>query len=133
MDSERIDGREAASVPEPIKVQVKIDHKNYHLVSTEPEAYLHKVAELVNGKLAEIESRNQFISTDVKMVLTALNLAEDVIKSQNETATLRQEMKELRAQVEEMEVELDCLREEEQNVQTAMFDKTGKPTEHGKR
>ncbi len=120
-------------MPEPIKVQVKIDHKNYHLVSTEPEAYLHKVAELVNGKIAEIESRNQFISTDVKMVLTALNLAEDVIKSQSELVALQQEMKELRAHVEEMEVELDCLREEEQNVQTAMFDKAGKPTEHGKR
>ena len=121
---------------EPIRVQVQIDHKNYNLVPTEPEEYLHKVAELVNGKIGEIEGRNQFISTDIKMVLTALNLAEDVVKEQIEMATLRQQMKRLQARVEEMEVELDCLREAErtnQKKQTEMFDTGEKPKNHGNR
>lgn len=118
-------------MPEPIRVQVKIDHRNYHLVSTEPEAYLHKVAAFVNDKIAEIESRNQFIGTDVKMVLTALNLAEDAIKAQNETVELQRQVKELQTRIEELEVELDCVQEDAPKAQMEMFDKGGKSGSRG--
>ncbi len=101
-------------MPEPIRVQVVIDKKNYHLVSTEPEEYLHKVAKIVNQKVEDIEQRNQFISSDVKMVLTALNLAEDVVKIREEHALLQKSMQELQAKVEDLKTEIACLQEEMQ-------------------
>lgn len=76
---------------EPIRVEVKIDQRKYHLVSGEPAEHLHKVAELVNGKMEEIAQRNQFIGTDLKMMLTALNLAEDLLKLQQENEVLRRQ------------------------------------------
>lgn len=76
---------------EPIRVEVKIDQRKYHLVSSEPAEHLHKVAELVNGKMEEIAQRNQFIGTDLKMMLTALNLAEDLLKLQQENDSLRRQ------------------------------------------
>ncbi len=112
-------------MPEPIRVQVNIDKKNYHLVSTEPEEYLHKVARMVNQKVEEIEQRNQFISSDVKMVLTALNLAEDVVRAREESALLQKKVREFQAQIEELKTEVACLQEEiQQNTQKQQGGKT---------
>ena len=79
------------------KTIVKIGGKEYTMVGTETEAYIKKVAECVDHMRNEIHI-NTGLTEPKLMVLTALNLADELLKAQAEVKQIRKEVNLLRRQ-----------------------------------
>ncbi|MCR5743540.1 MAG: cell division protein ZapA [Lachnospiraceae bacterium] len=82
-------------------VEVIIGGKVYTVSGYEEEAYLHKVAAYINGKVLELQSQSGFSkqSSDMQNALIQLNIADDYFKKMREvedlSAKLREQDKEL--------------------------------------
>ena len=75
------------------KVEVKINNIEYTLVTNEPEEYVQRVALLVNKRMNEISEGSPQLSTAMKAVLTAINLADECLKNESVLDNLRIELK----------------------------------------
>lgn len=62
-------------------VTIKINGIEYNLKGDEREEYLHKVAGYVDKKIKNIMGKNEKLSTSSAAILTALNLGDDMFKS----------------------------------------------------
>src|SRR5665647_3015570 len=62
-------------------VTIKINGIEYNLKGDEREEYLHKVASYVDKKIKNIMGKNEKLSTSSAAILTALNLGDDMFKS----------------------------------------------------
>lgn len=76
------------------RISVKICGIEYILVSTEAPEYVHKVAYMVDKKMNEILESNTKLSTAQAAVLTAVNLADERIKSSEGSDNLRDQVAE---------------------------------------
>jgi cell division protein ZapA len=77
-------------------VTIKINGVEYNLKGDEREEYLHMVASYVDKKIKNIMSNNEKLSTSSAAILTALNLGDDMFKSNSHS-------KELLTKVESLE------------------------------
>ena len=71
------------------KIRVRISDVDYTLVSTEPPEYIHKVAYIVDKKMTEIIKTNSRLSSAMAAILTAVNLADEQLKSLESADNLR--------------------------------------------
>ena len=71
-----------------IKTVVKIAGKEYTIVGSESEEYIHRVAIYVDKKMNEI-GQHINLSTLMQAVLTAINLADVCLKQQDEITQLK--------------------------------------------
>ncbi len=106
------------------KVEVKINNIEYTLVTTEPEEYVQRVALLVNRKMNELTEANPRLSTAMKAVLAAVNVADDFLKNQGILDNMRVELKGyveenrgLSAELEKKQTEVEKLREDVHKLQ----------------
>ena len=106
------------------KVEVKINNIEYTLVSSEPEEYVQRVALLVNKKMNEITATAPHLSTAMKAVLSAINIADDCLKTEGILDNLRvelkgymEESKGLGMELEAKKLEVDKLREDIHKLQ----------------
>ena len=76
------------------KITVTVAGKNYTLVSGDPPAYVKRVAEFVDRRLNETAAVTNLPSAQVA-VLTCFNLAEDLLKAQDENTLLRRQVEQL--------------------------------------
>ena len=76
------------------KITVTVAGKNYTLVSNDPPAYVKRVAASVDRKLSETEAVTNLPSGQAA-VLTCFNLAEDLLKAQDENTMLRKQMEKI--------------------------------------
>lgn len=76
------------------KITVTVAGKNYTLVSGDPPEYVKRVAAYVDRKLRETEAVTNLPSGQAA-VLTCFNLAEDLLKAQDENTLLRKQMEQL--------------------------------------
>ena len=74
------------------RVEVKINNAEYVLVTEEPEESVQRVALLVNKRMAQIQEGNKQLSTAMNAVLTAINIADDLLKSEEIQDNLRGEL-----------------------------------------
>ncbi len=74
------------------RVEVKINNVEYMLVTNEPEEYVQKVALLVNKRMAQIQEGNKHLSTAMTAVLTAINIADELLKNEEAQDKLRDEL-----------------------------------------
>lgn len=81
---------------EPNKAVVRIGGREYTMRGFVSEEYIHKVAIYVDKKMEEIEKRQPALSTTMLAVLTAINLADEIMQQREEIERLRQELKELK-------------------------------------
>lgn len=79
------------------KTMVRIGGRDYMMRGFESEEYIHKVAIFVDKKMAEISKCQPNLSTSMIMVLTAINLADEVIKLKAQTETLEQQVSEMKS------------------------------------
>ena len=107
-----------------IKVTVNINGKDYNLKGRDDEEYLKQVAEYVDGKISEITTKNQFLSTGDAAVLAAVNIADDLYENDIEyqkvkkikvsleerNQTLSDTIKELRERIENLQKEKNNLK-----------------------
>jgi len=73
------------------------------------ENYMRRVAIFVDRKISELSMVTRMNVQD-SAVLTAVTVADDLIKSQDENKRIRRELEEMRAQLEQMQKELDALK-----------------------
>ena len=76
------------------KITVTVAGKNYTLVSGDPPEYVQRVAACVDRTLGETAAVTNLPSGQAA-VLTCFNLAEDLLKAQDENTLLRKQMEQL--------------------------------------
>lgn len=74
------------------RITVSICGGDYTLVAEENPSYMQKVAALVDGKMSEIMASGRVSRTDAA-VLAAANLADELLKQQASTESLRSQLK----------------------------------------
>lgn len=106
------------------KVEVKINNIEYTLLSNEPEEYVQRVALLVNKHMNKITESSPQLSTAMKAVLTAINIADDYLKNESVLDNIRvelkgymEEAKGLSSELESKKIEADKLREDVHKLQ----------------
>lgn len=98
------------------KVVIRIAGKDYTLVGSEPDEYIHKVGLYIDKKMNEIMLRNSRLSTSFAAVLTAINVADDYFKSKTEEISLGKEKDELVNETEKLKCEIEQLREQNEEL-----------------
>ena len=78
------------------KTTVTVGGKEYTLVSSESPEYMNRVAAYVDRKLEEMSMATR-LPTNMVAVLTALNMADELMKAHDENSRLRREIMALRA------------------------------------
>ena len=77
------------------KTTVRVAGKDYALVSTDSPEHLNRVASYVDRQMTET-MRSGRIPANTAAALTALNLADDLMRAQDEVNRLRRELALLR-------------------------------------
>jgi len=83
------------SLAEPNRVIVRIGGREYKMKGFASEEYIHKVAIYVDKKMEEIGKRQPALSTTMLAVLTAINLADEILQQKEEIERLHRELNEL--------------------------------------
>lgn len=73
------------------KTTVSVGGKEYTIVSNDPVEHVTRVSVYVDRKLKEIENATK-LSTSMAAVLTALNIADELLKAHDENTKLRREL-----------------------------------------
>ena len=73
------------------KITVTVAGKLYTLVSSDPPEYVKRIAEYVDRKMRETATVTNLTSAQAA-VLTCFNLAEELLKAQDENRVLRRQM-----------------------------------------
>ncbi len=87
------------------KVTVKIMDRDYTLVSEDSREYMQRVANYVDDKMREMFESNKKLSTSMIGVLTALNIADELVK-------VKLEKEELEKRINSPQYELKSARDE---------------------
>ena len=88
------------------KTVVTVHGRDYTVVGTETPEYMQRVASYVDRRMTEL-SFSGYLSEDRLMALTALNLADELLKSKDEVNAMRKELTQMR----------QALHKAEQNMQ----------------
>ncbi len=83
---------------EKIKTIVSIGGKEYTICGTDSAEYIHRVALKVNGKLDEIKRANPDLNNIQLAMLTAINIADDYMKANDELQSLKKELEQQKQQ-----------------------------------
>ncbi len=112
------------------KVEVKINNFEYTLVSNEPEEYVQRVALMVNKHMNKVSEASPQLSTAMKAVLAAINIADDYLKCESVLDNLRVELKGymeeargLGSELEAKRLEVEKLREDVHKLQIELAKK----------
>lgn len=74
--------------------EVKILGQRYKIRSDEGEEYIQRLADFVNGELAEAGKASRTVATHNVAILAALNIADSLFKLRDEDARVKNEVKE---------------------------------------
>ena len=76
------------------RITVTVAGRNYTLVSSDPPEFVRRVATFVDRKLSETSAVTNLPSGQAA-VLTCFNMAEDLLKAQDENTMLRRQMEQM--------------------------------------
>lgn len=93
---------------EKIRVTVRIAGKDYTMSGYDKEEYVRRVAIYVDRKIQELSMATRMPMQDVG-VLTAVTIADEMLKAQDESTRLRRELEAVRAQLEEAQNQLKMM------------------------
>ena len=74
-------------------VDVKIMGQKFTMMSNEPEEHLYKVADYVNKKIKEIQSKTGTVGAPNLAILAALNIADDYLHSKKDLERIKKSVK----------------------------------------
>ncbi len=89
------------------RVKVTIGGVTYSLVSEDDATYIKKVADYVDNKMKEIGSAHNYLTNNSKAVLTAINIADDFLKRNNQVRNVINENEQLKRKIAELERRID--------------------------
>ena len=81
-----------------IRTTVRIAGKEYTIASTDTEEYVNRVASWVDRRMNELAAATRLPATQLA-VLTAVNAADDMMKSRDEIRRLEAELDDLQAKM----------------------------------
>lgn len=91
---------------EKTRTSVSICGKEYVMAGFESEEYIHRVAICVDRKMAELKGQYVNLNPNTLSVLTAINIADDLLKLQDsydvlckENEALKEDLKNLKAEM----------------------------------
>lgn len=88
------------------RVTIRVAGKDYNMTSSDSEAYVRRVAAYVDRKIGELTLATRLPAADAA-VLTAITLADDVFKAQDENTRLRRELDQARLEIDRLSGESD--------------------------
>ncbi len=94
------------------RLTVKLDGQEYTIVSEESREYMLEVSDMVNSKLVDIKIQNNRLSSAMAAMLVALNLGDELKKSER---AAQAKFEELKAENEELKRRLDMAKQYVQN------------------
>ena len=89
---------------EKIRTTVRIAGKDYTMSGYDSEEYVRRVALYVDRKIQELSMATRLPAQDAA-VLTAVTVADELLKTQDENRRIRQELETMRARMEAAGVE----------------------------
>ncbi|MGI6004505.1 MAG: cell division protein ZapA [Christensenellales bacterium] len=102
---------------EKIKTTVRIGGKEYTISGADSEEFMHRVAIYVDRKMAAIEEANNNLSTTMLAVLTCLNIADELLKLQQNTEESGEQFQEYKSKVETLSKQNEQLQAELSRLQ----------------
>lgn len=94
------------------KVTVTINGNEYILKSDYPEEHILKLANYVDGVIKDINLSYKKLSPQVLLVLSALNIADELFIAKEENSIIKKEMVLLKSEMNEKEQQLKMLTKE---------------------
>jgi len=88
------------------RTTVKICGKEYVMSGYESEEYIHRVAIYVDRKMSELKSQYVNLNPNTLSVLTAINVADDLLKLQDQFDALNDEYVQLTAEIKRLRSEV---------------------------
>ena len=88
------------------RVTIRVAGKDYNMTSSDSEAYVRRVAAYVDRKIGELTLATRLPAADAA-VLTAITLADDALKAQDENTRLRRELDQARLEIDRLSGESD--------------------------
>ncbi len=82
------------------KLTVKLDGREYTILSEESREYMLEISDIVNKKLSDVKIQNNKLSTSMAALLVSLNLADDLKKAENKSNELYKENEDLKKRLE---------------------------------
>jgi cell division protein ZapA len=73
-------------------VEIKVFGQTYTVKTDEEEDYIHRVAQHVNEKMEEVLRKTRSVSTLNVAILTALNIADDLLRERDRREALVKEV-----------------------------------------
>ena len=107
------------------RTMVKICGKEYMMAGFESEEYIHRVAIYVDRKMSELKSQYVNLNPNSLSVLTAINVADDLLKLQDQFDALSKEYQAMNEEVRKMKIEMS-LEKETRSSNVSSLKKTGK-------
>ena len=83
------------------RVTIRDSGKDYNMTSSDSEAYVRRVAAYVDRKIGELTLATRLPAADAA-VLTAITLADDAFKAQDENTRLRRELDQARLEIDRL-------------------------------
>ena len=71
------------------RTTVKVQGREFTVLSPDTPQHMERVAKCVNEKFSELSYSGIYLSKESLMTLTALNLADDLLKAQEEIENLK--------------------------------------------
>ena len=105
MFQEITNGRRMKIVSTKNKVSLRIAGKEYNIVGTESEEYMHKIGNYVDKKLSEIMRTSVKLNNTMASVLTAINVADDFFKAREAENYFKDELLKMKKQLDELRKE----------------------------
>lgn len=93
-------------------ITIKISGIDYNLKGEESEEYLNEVASYVDKKLKSLMDNNKKLSVSSASVLTAMNVVDDVFKSQSKLLSLTENISKLEQRELELTDQLEVLKKQ---------------------
>jgi len=93
------------------RTTVKICGKEYVMSGYESEEYIHRVAIYVDRKMSELKSQYVNLNPNTLSVLTAINVADDLLKLQDQFDALNDEVVQLEEEIKRLRSEVPRDRE----------------------
>ena len=95
---------------EKIRTTVRVAGKEYTMSSYDSEEYVHRVAIYVDRKMTELGMATQ-LPTGTLAVLTALTVADDLLKAHDENSRLRKELAGVRQELNLLQKQTGVIQE----------------------
>ena len=80
------------------RTEIRIAGREYVMISEESPEYIHRVAAYVNRRMDEINVAGKLSNVQLS-VLTSLNIADELLKAQDDNARMRKDLAEARQQL----------------------------------